>query len=109
MRSLIVVVGFLIAFQAISAPDKLFSIPVRCEDTDKLVESIKTPEGFSVSPKEALEIAMNNSNIKWCGSKLEQVVYYDSENYYFFNSVELLSDEDIRKIGFSVEGVKHPE
>jgi len=63
-------------------------IPVECEMVDNPEGTVETPAGFKISPHEAMNIAIENTRIK-CVSKLQQVIYADSKNYYIFNSVVL--------------------
>jgi len=65
----------------------LSSIPLYCNDTKKVLNKINIPDHFKINPYQALLLASTankNINIKKCGSKLEQVIYRDDENYYFF-------------------------
>jgi len=67
------------------------SIPLHCSNTKKALNNIKVPDHFKLNPYQALLVASNapvSMSIKKCGSKLEQVIYKDNDNYYFFNSIE---------------------
>jgi len=66
-------------------------IPLNCSDTKNALNNIYVPDHFKLNPYQALIIASNaqgNIYIKKCGSKFEQVIYRDNDNYYFFNSLE---------------------
>ena len=78
-------------------------IPVDCKQVINPISSIQTPKGFKISPNQAMKIAINNSRIK-CVSKLQQVIYADKENYYFFNSIVLASDTNFIKYSVVVDG-----
>lgn len=71
-----------------SDPIFMTTIPLPCEKVEIELKSIKTPRGFKVSVYEAHKLAMKPDGIiKPCLSKLEQVIYYDDQYYYFTNSI----------------------
>ncbi len=81
----------LISVYVQSEPELLLSIPLECTEVNSTLSKAKIPNGFTISVVEAHIIAMQTTNIiKPCASKLEQVILYDSENYYVTNSVNLL-------------------
>jgi hypothetical protein len=97
--ALLILVFSTIAF---ANPTYLVDIPINCETIESELNNIAAPAGFKISPLEAHKIAMKTSNIvKPCASKLEQVIYHDSEYYYFTNKV-LVS----KKMGFKNKAVK---
>jgi len=73
-------------------------IPLNCTDTKNALSNIHVPDHFKLNPYQALIIASKthgNINIKKCGSKLEQVIYRDNENYYFFTSLEYINPNQL--------------
>jgi len=73
-------------------------IPLNCSDTENALSNINVPDHFKLNPYQALIIASKehgNINIKKCGSKLEQVIYRDNDNYYFFTSLEYINPDQL--------------
>ena len=102
MKLILSIVAILISPYVIGSPEYLASLPLNCDSVDEILSEINRPEGFSISVLEARNIAITEEPIiKPCASKLEQVIYIDSEYYYFTNSI-LLN----KKNGFPEKAVK---
>jgi len=86
-------------------PSFLTKIPTECSKVRNVLDAIKLPSGFHISPNEAHRLTMKKSGIiKPCASKLEQVIYVDSEFYYFTNSVLLLGKQSFTDKAVKVNG-----
>ena len=89
-----------------SLPGYMFigEIPVGCASVTNPEGHVKKPEGFKIAPDEAMKIAIENTRMK-CVSKLQQVIYADSRNYYFFNSIVLAQSKDFISYSVVIDGV----
>jgi len=97
-RLLIYITLFFLTNQVVAEMVLVSPIPLSCSDTKKSLRSINVPDHFKLNPYQALIIASKthgNINIKKCGSKLEQVIYRDNDNYYFFNSLEYVNPSQL--------------
>ena len=79
-------------------------IPVGCDSVTNPEGLVEKPEGFRITPDEAMKIAIKNTRIK-CVSKLQQVIYADSNNYYFINSIALTHPDVFHSQAVVIDGV----
>lgn len=78
-------------------------IPLGCGQVVNGNKPVKVPEGFKVTPDEAMNLATSKAKLR-CNSKLQQVVYADSKNYYIFDSVLLPLGNQAAHSGILVDG-----
>ncbi len=79
-------------------------IPVGCASVTNPEGLVEKPAGFKITPDEAMKIAIANTRIK-CVSKLQQVIYADSNNYYFINSIALIHPDSFQSHAVVIDGV----
>ena len=79
-------------------------IPVGCDSVTNPEGLVEKPAGFTITPYEAMKIAIENTRMK-CVSKLQQVIYADSNNYYFINSIALIHPDSFQSHAVVIDGV----
>lgn len=103
---LVITVVLSLVAEGHAGPIYLTTIPTRCEIVAGHLKKIATPKGFKISVFKAHELAMKASGIiKPCASKIEQVVYFDNQYYYFTNSVLILKGQTFPNKFVRVDGL----